>query len=71
MSLKVTVTCSSGGHQSYNVTWCQIDIYFICLHIPAFLSIFYPDEHVSYDIHDIYTNVSQRFDICELNSYDT
>ena len=53
----VTVTCSSGGYQSDNVTGCQIDIYLICLHISAFLRVFYPDDHVSYDIHDIYMSV--------------
>ena len=65
------MTCSSGGHQSYDVIWCQSDIYLICLNISAFLRVFYPDEHVSYDIHDIYTSVSPKCDICQLNSYDT
>ena len=65
------MTCSSGGHQSYDVTWCQIDIYLRCLHIPAFLRVFYPDEYVPYDIHDICWSVPKKCDICQLNSYDT
>ena len=67
----VTVTCSSGGYQSDDVTWYHIDIYLICLHISAFLRVFYPDEHVSYDIHYIYTSVLEEYDTCQLNSYDT
>ena len=54
------MTCSSGGYQSDDVTWCQIDIYLTCLHISAFLRVFYPNEHVSYDIHDIYMSVYTR-----------
>ena len=65
------MTCSSGGYESDDVTWCQIDMYLICLHISAVLRVFYPDEHVSYDIHDIYMSVSQEYDTCQLNSYDT
>ena len=65
------MTCSSGGYQSDDVTWCQIDIYLPCLHISAFLQVFYPDEHVSYHIHGIYMSVSQECDTCQLNSYDT
>ena len=64
------MTCSSGGYESDDVTWCQIDMYLICLHISAFFRVFYPDEYVSYDIH-IYMSVSQEYDTCQLNSYDT
>ena len=69
--VQVTVTFPSGGYESDDVTWCQIDIYLICLHISAFLTVFYPDEYVSYDIHDIYMSVWQEYDACQLNSYDT
>ena len=48
-----------------------MDIYLTCLHICAFLRVFYPDEHVTYDIHDIYTSVSQECGTYQLNSYDT
>ena len=51
------MTCSSGAYQSDDVTWCKIDIYLTCLHISTFLRVFYPHEHVSYDIHDIYASV--------------
>ena len=65
------MTCSTGGYQSDDVTWCQIDIYLICLPISAFLRVFYPPEHVSYDIHDMYMSVSEEYDTYQLHSYDT
>ena len=51
------MTCLSGGYQSDDVTWCQIDIWWTCLHNSTFLRVFYPDEHVSYDIHDIHMSI--------------
>ena len=65
------MTCSSGGYQSDDMTWYQIDIYLICLHISGFLRVCYPDEYVSYDIHNMYTSVSEEYNICQLCSYDT
>ena len=46
-------------------------MYLTCLQISAFLRVFYPDEHVSYDIHVIYMSVLQEYDTCRLHSYDT
>ena len=68
---KVKLTFQSDWYPPKDLIWGHSDMSIKCLSISSFYKVFHNDKNAQCGINHIYTVVSQKCNICKLNSYST